>query len=634
MNVPVSRLSRSRMGAALLLAAFGSIVSATHAATIVVNNAGDTISSGVCTLRAAVASINAAALQGGCTNTGGAFGSGDLITFDPSVTTIDLDDLPNNSFQITVPNLVINGAVTLRRVGVSANRFRIINHTGIGTLTLQRLTIEGGSTDANSAHGGGVYSASNLNLQNATVMFNETRGANSTGGGVFALGSVEVSNSVVSANRTLGSGSPGGGIRARFVETTNSVVASNQTLGLNGPGAGVYAGDGTALALRMLSTYLGDNLQLGGYTGVVAIGGAGAHAYGGAEIGNSVITLNRAEPGVGGGLYVIGPANISQSTFSENRATISGGAIYLATANGSYLIANSTIANNSTVNASPNVGSGGAIYSLGNLTLANSTLSGNATNGLGGAVFTNGGTLTLQSTLIANSSSASAASPAPNVDVHSNGPITATGANNLVRVVANVTMPAGTLTGDPLLGALQNNGCLQPVGGVAGACAPTMLLGAGSPAINSGNNALAALYDQRGSGFPRVIGGQADIGAIETATAGAVTWPITVSVSGPSGAGGGVSCAPNPVPNGGTANCIAGSPNAGYVFVGFSGACTGATCTLTNVTAAQSVTANYALAPSASASQSVPTLNISAALLLILALLGVGGRVAARRVDR
>jgi hypothetical protein len=52
---------------------------------------------------------------------------------------------------------------------------------------------------------------------------------------------------------------------------------------------------------------------------------------------------------------------------------------------------------------------------------------------------------------------------------------------------------------------LQNNG------------GPTLThaLSAGSPAIDHGNNAASLQYDQRGSGFPRVVGANADIGAYE-----------------------------------------------------------------------------------------------------------------------
>ncbi len=36
-----------------------------------------------------------------------------------------------------------------------------------------------------------------------------------------------------------------------------------------------------------------------------------------------------------------------------------------------------------------------------------------------------------------------------------------------------------------------------------------------SPAINTGNNTGAYVHDERGQAYPRVFGGQADIGAYE-----------------------------------------------------------------------------------------------------------------------
>lgn len=43
----------------------------------------------------------------------------------------------------------------------------------------------------------------------------------------------------------------------------------------------------------------------------------------------------------------------------------------------------------------------------------------------------------------------------------------------------------------------------------------THVLAAGSPAIDAGNNEAGLDTDQRGKGFPRVSGAQADIGAYE-----------------------------------------------------------------------------------------------------------------------
>jgi hypothetical protein len=78
------------------------------------------------------------------------------------------------------------------------------------------------------------------------------------------------------------------------------------------------------------------------------------------------------------------------------------------------------------------------------------------------------------------------------------------GADNLVGA-SPWSMPVGTITEDPVLGPLQDNG------------GPTLThaLGTGSPALDAGNNGLGFDTDQRGAGHPRVIGAEADIGAVE-----------------------------------------------------------------------------------------------------------------------
>ncbi|WP_295454593.1 hypothetical protein [uncultured Thiodictyon sp.] len=77
-----------------------------------------------------------------------------------------------------------------------------------------------------------------------------------------------------------------------------------------------------------------------------------------------------------------------------------------------------------------------------------------------------------------------------------------------------------------------------------------------------------------------------------TATFTLNTYPITASAS-PT-AGGTASCTPNPVGYGGSSTCTA-TPATGYTFSAWSGDCTGATCALSNVTAAKVVTATFTL---------------------------------------
>ena len=71
------------------------------------------------------------------------------------------------------------------------------------------------------------------------------------------------------------------------------------------------------------------------------------------------------------------------------------------------------------------------------------------------------------------------------------------------------------------------------------------------------------------------------------------TYVITRSASPV--AGGSVACTPNPVTHGANTSCSQ-TPNAGYTFTGWSGACSGTgACSITNVTASQTVTANYSV---------------------------------------
>lgn len=72
----------------------------------------------------------------------------------------------------------------------------------------------------------------------------------------------------------------------------------------------------------------------------------------------------------------------------------------------------------------------------------------------------------------------------------------------------------------------------------------------------------------------------------------AVPHVITTTIS-PAGAGSSITCTANPVPNGGDSTCTYTAPNPGYTFANWSGACSGATCVLTNVTSAKSVRANF-----------------------------------------
>lgn len=62
---------------------------------------------------------------------------------------------------------------------------------------------------------------------------------------------------------------------------------------------------------------------------------------------------------------------------------------------------------------------------------------------------------------------------------------------------------------------MTNNGL--SLAGLANNGGPTLThaISGSSPAVNAGNNVASFNYDQRGAGYPRVIGANADIGAFE-----------------------------------------------------------------------------------------------------------------------
>jgi hypothetical protein len=215
----------------------------------------------------------------------------------------------------------------------------------------------------------------------------------------------------------------------------------------------------------------------------------------------SMLTItNGKSGGSGGGIANGGTLTVVQSTISGNTANGGGGGI--SNNGGTLTIINSTISGNT-------ASQGGGIQNVGTVTLVNTTINANTATGgagQGGGIF-NGGSATLNSmnTIIAGSPSGG--------DCVNNGTI---GTNDHNLVQDGSCSP--TVSGDPKLGPLQNNG------------GPTFThaLLTGSPAIDAGDDAvLGAPFnlstDQRGPGFPRMACAHVDIGAYEFNAGGSPT---------------------------------------------------------------------------------------------------------------
>ncbi len=217
----------------------------------------------------------------------------------------------------------------------------------------------------------------------------------------------------------------------------------------------------------------------------------------------------------GGGIFNMNTLTVLNSTVSNNQNQSGGeGAGGIDSEGGSVTIINSTISGNQAINSHSAGGIGiYAFFSPSDVAvIKNSTISNNTASGASGGGIDStdpGSKTTLFDTIVAGNSGGSGA------DIIGNG-FTSQGHNLIGNITASAfgtpssvfgpSDQVGTASGpvDAMLGQLQNNG-----GPTA-----TMLPGAGSPAINAGDPANAPPSDQRG--LPRVVGGQIDIGAVES----------------------------------------------------------------------------------------------------------------------
>jgi len=227
---------------------------------------------------------------------------------------------------------------------------------------------------------------------------------------------------------------------------------------------------------------------------------AGTSARGGAIYNEGTLTINNSSitnsiGWQGGAIFSSGTLNMNNSTVANGTSYNGSGVAVFNYYGGILNITNSTFTGN--VGTGPS--QGGAIYSLGTVTINDSTFTGNSAY-QGGAIYnTSGSTVTLLNSIVAGNTSGSAAGD----DCDNCGP---QDSHNLISTTTTVV--------NPMLGALQLNG--------SSALLPTMLPLPMSPAICAGDatklNGLTT--DERS--FPRTTqySGAAsaclDLGAAQT----------------------------------------------------------------------------------------------------------------------
>ena len=252
-------------------------------------------------------------------------------------------------------------------------------------------------------------------------------------------------------------------------------------------------------SITMNDAFLTNNAYGGG---AFALVNAGAFLV----ISNCIVSSNTVKgTGYGGALRVSnGSFLIDSSTFIANSAPNNGGAVYLMAANFAA-IRNSTFAFNRSS------AGGGVLYSQSTnvtATVYNCTMYSN-TAPTGADVYS-GGLIDISSSIMAGNISNEFYNMAP-ITI-SNCLVQGTGSGSPTWKGVNITNQS------PRLLPLAYNG--GPT--------PTFALQSNSPCINAGANALGLTYDQRGSGFSRVRGAAADIGAYEFGAGASLSYSSTM----------------------------------------------------------------------------------------------------------
>ncbi len=404
-------------------------------------------------------------------------GAGDTIQFAPA---LNGQTIGVSSAELVIDkNVIISGPgpnqLTVERsTATGTPKFRIFHVLPGHVVLIAGLRISGGNLFETDAGGGVRNDQSALTLNNCAVVNsavgNSFSGMQGIGGGVYNdNGTLEINDSSISGNFAVALcggvyNTPGGTLRIR-----DSVVSGNgvRVQFMNPPQfvgrCGGIFNDGTAEVTNCTIDH-----NTGGQDG------GGIENRGSLSIADSTIDHNTVI-GVGGGIYSRGPLTIANSTISSNTANFKG------------------------------LGNGGGIDSEGtSLSITNSTFSGNTVAGSfgrGSAIFIVGGTVQLQDTIL-NASGMGGS-------IHNeSGTVTSHGYNLSSDDGGGfLTATGDQINTNPMLGPLQNNG------------GPTFThaLLTGSPAINTGdpNFISPPLYDQRGPGYPRVVGGRIDIGSFE-----------------------------------------------------------------------------------------------------------------------
>ncbi|MFH1303703.1 MAG: choice-of-anchor Q domain-containing protein, partial [Planctomycetota bacterium] len=434
------------------------------------------------TVSGSMFSRNAAILGGGIYTSGNAVrGSLSVLdsTFSENTQVESGGGIYNDGGSLSIEASFFTGNVV---IGESANGLGGGIYSAGGSLTIAETEF---SDNVASRSGGGIYSGINefLTISGSTFAGNQSR----TGGGIHNLRTtLTILDSRFTENQALVTpgleslSAVGGALFNAYAVATaagemNTLIANTVFTGnyADHSGAAIYQSFGFITISNSLIT---DNL--------VGQNGSGIYNLSGQlTVYQSTISKNNAL-GNGGGIFNYGTLLLSESTVAENVATYTGGGIYISP-DGATTIYNSTLSGNQSGFY------GGAIYADTDqpLSIVNTTITGNTTHYGGGGMRASYVTPTIINSIIAGNSAQSAS------QLYS-------GYTNINSIIQDSI--AGLL--DPVL--RDNGGPTK-----------THALLPGSAAIDAGDNTAVIdaeiEFDQRGTGFSRIVNETVDIGAFE-----------------------------------------------------------------------------------------------------------------------
>ena len=365
------------------------------------------------------------------------------------------------------------------------------------------------------AYGGGIYAGGWVQIEAMSSVANnlaESSNGNTSGGGIYGekwVDLTESSSSVrdntvkIHAQLTM---TKGAGIYTEMDSQIHGSVTDNvstyQVSGTYyiGQGVGIYAEDGVY-----------------GFSGSSFRGNHGSFSSGGGIFTNGYLILNEATIGDNvsygtGAIFAKGNVTIANSTISGNRSAWSANIKLGPAATQDILIKSSTISDNIVTGGSEN---GAALNLQHDATVSNSTITGNIEKndtdtryGAGIALDSNVN-VDLKSTIAGGNfiEEISGGMIASDIDeAQGASGATITGDHNLITLSGVFPIPPDTISlQSPLLGPLSDNG------GPTKTHEPCR----NSPTFENGAADSGVVYDQRGVGFPRLMGGRVDIGAVE-----------------------------------------------------------------------------------------------------------------------